>query len=301
MKKLFGVLLFAPAVASAQQIYSSYWYGEDTDQNREHSVAVEGWQNITTASFFEANVGARVTQSRVSNRGQSQNTTDARVLGHVIFDNMWNLNYSIGVFDGAKTEMVGSVEGSLRTEKTLFALGVDRSGISSITGEQNGVRVGAHTYRTRYYTSAEYFGTRWGASGVGYVENFSDANTRRGIDSRVYYTVLPAAGVSVYVKTRHWRNSKPYTGNYYSPDQLDRYLAGVQVKYSVSDNVVLSGYADAGVQHVDSKTSRVRNWKVQIDRTHSNAVAYGAAVGVDSSANHSYRYKYATAFVNYRF
>lgn len=62
------------------------------------------------------------------------------------------------------------------------------------------------------------FGARWSGTALAGVQTFSDDNLRTHLRGNLVFVALPEFGISAQVRTRYFRDSEPYGGNYYSPE-----------------------------------------------------------------------------------
>ena len=294
---LFAALLSAGAAQAQYQVSGSYWYGSDTERSTEQITTLEGWANRSET----VDVGTRVTYTTNEDRyGTSTEGTDLRLLGSWTTHNL-TVNGGVGVWDAAsKTTTLGNLDLFWKgITNTVVSAGLDRSGVASIYNESGAVTFGRHIYRDRAYVAADYSNLNWGMGGQLNHDRYNDNNTRISVDAKVWVSVVD--GVSVYVKRRYWDNSNPYTGNYFSPERLDRTLVGVQARTRVAANTVLAGYVDTGRQRVDSESKNAYNWKLQLDHSVTEQVDVTVAIGEDTTLSGNYKYRYGAVYATVRF
>ncbi|MDR2031254.1 MAG: hypothetical protein LBP86_03125 [Azoarcus sp.] len=142
------------------------------------------------------------------------------------------------------------------TENTALGLSAERDVVDSVQGINQGI-----AYTTLMLVADHNFGPR---SNVGIATGqtwFSDDNRRPILRMRWNYELLPEHGLSAYLKTRHYRNTRPYHGNYYAPERLGEASLGLSWRTALNDHVVFFTGADAGRQRVDHDAN-VSIWNV---------------------------------------
>lgn len=295
---IFFVALMGATVAHAQhQVSGSFWYGSDTERSTEQITSFEGWTNLSNT----VDVGAKVAYTVVEDSyGTNTKGTDFRLVGSWVLDNL-TLNGGVGVWDAAgKTTTLGNLDVYWKgVANTVLSAGIDRSGVASIYNEGNAITFGQHVYRDRAYIAGDYSNLNWGAVGQLNHDRYSDNNSRVSVDAKVWIAVTD--GFSVYVRRRYWHNSNPYTGNYFSPERLDRTLVGVQGRRRVAANTVVSGYVEGGRQEVDKESKSAYNWKLQLDHSVTDRFDVTVAVGEDTTLGGDYKYRYGAVYANVRF
>ncbi len=78
---------------------------------------------------------------------------------------------------------------------------------------------------------------------------FSDGNHRPFVRTRWNYSLVESYGLNAYLKTRSYRNSDPNRPQYYSPQSLNEVSLGLSARWRAGDHVVLSAWADGGMQY----------------------------------------------------
>jgi len=126
---------------------------------------------------------------------------------------------------------------------------------------------------------------------------YSNGNTQIGLNTKLYADVVD--GMNVYINTRHFENSKPMNGDFYSPKSFGRVNLGIGFRQRVFDTMIASGFVETGVIDADSVTSRASAWRLAVERPRSDSVTFGLAVGSDTTRQ-AYRYDYVRLYVNFK-
>lgn len=152
---------------------------------------------------------------------------------------------------------------------------------------------------------------RFVLSGVAGRLDFSDNNKRDLFRLKANYVVLEDMGLSVYAKTRHYGDSHPGGGLYFSPDSFDDYLGGVRIRRRVGAlRGMVSAYLEAGRQKANGVGMPAHAWQIQMESFPNRPWHYNLAIGAQStnesgssqtSADSHYRYRYARASAVYAF
>ena len=142
------------------------------------------------------------------------------------------------------------------------------------------------------------FTPRFNIAGVLGQMNFSDQNKRVFWKSRISYVLSEERGISTYLKTGRYTNSLPYTGNYYSPEVLSNYQAGLGFRRRLSlFHGYLSGNAEAGSQSADGVDTPIHGVELRFEAFLNRPWYYDISIGVQTSAGSSsgaaYEFRYA--------
>lgn len=240
------------------------------------------------------NYGAQVTAMRVENdAGASRHASDTRLLGHAAFGKLAFAG-SIGVLDSQSATTVGSAEMTWRMiDPLVLSLGRARNAIDTVEALQADVIQDAVTFAADYNTA------RWGVF-VGHADiDYSDGNNRSMVNSKIHVSVWDKIGASAYVRTRHYRNSDPYTGLYFSPEEYDRWLVGMAARARVSRSLIFSGHLDAGRQTTDGEESRGWTTRLMLESKPGKHWSYKATAGVDQTRP-DYKYNYVMGYIAYQ-
>lgn len=138
-------------------------------------------------------------------------------------------------------------------------------------------------------------GGSWGTA------RFTNDNTRHQMRTRWSYELSEAAGLYLYLKTRHATNSQPGRPEYFSPERLAETSVGLAHKKRLPSGVLVSVEADQGTQRADSAerplwslagaiaSSRqaLVGWRVALKWTNSaSSASAGARYGFSSLSAH---------------
>jgi len=246
----------------------------------------------STAAMF--NYGAQVTAMRVENAaGTRRHATDSRLLGKLTLGKT-AFSGSIGLLDSQFRATVGSAEVIWRiTDPLVLSIGHARNVIDTVEAMQ------ADIVQDAFTLSADYNTARWGVfAGLADID-YSDGNRRSMVSTKVHMSIYDKLGASAYVRTRHYRNSDPYTGYYFSPENYDRWLAGVAVRTRVAKYAILSGHLDAGRQTSDGDSSLGWTTRLNLESKPNKNWSFKATMGVDQTRP-DYRYNYVMGYVAYQ-
>lgn len=247
---------------------------------------------VDTVAMF--NYGAQITALRVENdAGTNRHATDTRLLGKATLGKI-AFSGSVGLLDSQSRTTAGSAEVTWRIiDPLVLSIGHARNAIDTVEAMQ------ANIVQDAYTLSADYNTARWGVfAGLADID-YSDGNRRSMVSSKVHMSVWDKIGANAYVRTRHYRNSDPYTGLYFSPENYDRWLAGVAVRTQVAKNSILSGHLDAGRQTTDGDSSLGWTTRLNLESKPNKNWSFKATMGVDQTRP-DYRYNYIMGYVSYQ-
>lgn len=240
------------------------------------------------------NYGAGFTHLDVRNRaGDSRQASDGRILASVTLGQV-RLAGSLGVLDSDTTTLVGSAEAVWQAAPPVnLSLGVARNAVDTVEA------LGADVVQDAFTFAADYVAARWGAYAGAMDTRYSDGNNRSMLSTKLHLNVWEPAGASVYVRTRHYRNSDPYSAFYYSPETYRRWLVGGSSRARVSKSVVVSGHLDLGRQEADGASDLGWTTQLRIDSSPRKHWTLRATMGVDQTRP-DYRYKYLMGYIAYQ-
>ena len=218
---------------------------------------------------------------------------------------LWSSQARLGVNStGSHENLVGAWDANYQVlPSTAVGLSLDRDIVNSRRSLQQGLTATSalgvldHQFLPRLSVGAA-FGSTW----------FSDDNRRDMLRTRWTFTVSEDQGWYLYALTRHYRNSKPYNGNYFAPERFREAALGVMWKKAITDHVVLSVNADAGRQYIDGEGQQLWHAGVYLSSPHRAAVQW--KVGLTSSQDHAsalstsnsgYRYTSLSAYMRVPF
>lgn len=144
------------------------------------------------------------------------------------------------------------------------------------------------------------FGARWSGTALAGLQTFSDDNLRTHMRGNLVYAVLPEQGLSAQLRTRYFRNSEAYEGNYYSPDWYAQGLGVVALRR------VVRGYTGRMAVGLGRQRSSDEDWKrarlvelgFESPRWRQSSLSFTAGYTdtpvASSTGTTSYSYRYAT-------
>jgi len=237
------------------------------------------------------NYGAQFTRLDVENdAGDSRHANDARVLASASFGRVL-LAGSLGVLDSESTTTVGSAEAVWQALDPLtVSLGHARNAIDTVEALQDDVVQDAFTL------TADYNAGGWGAYASAAEIDYSDGNDRSMLTTKIHASVWERTGTSVYVRTRHYNNSDPYSPYYYSPETYGRWLVGASSRVRAGEHLVVAGHLDVGRQKADGESDLGWTTQLRLESRPSKDWMFKATVGVDQTRP-DYRYKYIMGYI----
>lgn len=240
------------------------------------------------------NYGGQLTHLDVENdAGGSRQATDARLLAGTSFGRM-HLAGSIGVLDSQSETTVGSAEAIWQAAQPLsLSLGFARNAVDTVEALE------ADIVQDAFTLAADYNAAKWGAYASVAEIDYSDGNDKSMLNTKIHANVWETAGMSVYVRTRHYRNSDPYSPYYYSPETYDRWLIGASSRVRAGKSLVLSGHLDIGRQEADGESDLGWTTQLRLDSRPSKSWNFRATMGVDQTRP-DYRYKYIMGYIVYQ-
>jgi hypothetical protein len=124
---------------------------------------------------------------------------------------------------------------------------------------------------------------------------FTDGNTRTGELVKAYVDIFD--GMNAYISTKHYNDSFPYQGYYYSPAVYNRYNVGVGFRHKIfNDNILASGFVEYGAQLADHIWSKnIYAFRLTLDTITNTNWSFGASIGSDVNSTYNYQYYYAGA------
>lgn len=240
------------------------------------------------------NYGAQVTRLDVENdAGDARLASDARVLASASFGRV-HLAGSLGVLDSATTTTVGSAEAVWQALDPLtLSLGHARNAIDTVEALQADIVQDAFTF------AADYTAERWGAYASAAEIDYSDGNDRSMLTTKVHAGVSEKSATHVYLRTRHYRNSDPYSPYYYSPESYGRWLVGVSSRVRAGEHLVVAGHVDAGRQKADGESDLGWTTQLRLESRPAKEWMFKATMGIDQTRP-DYRYKYIMGYIVYQ-
>lgn len=289
--KASGVAVMSASTALAQaESYTEETFFEPILDHANNTV-----RNQADATYA-FNVGASGTEYRVTNGDSTSSAQELRLLGRFVTQKVDVDGYVGGLRsnEDVQTTTGGVTVTVAITDSLRGSLEWSRSLMDSVEGTRTLIMQRA------YGAALDYNPGGWGLYGGAHKIHYSDGNSRELLQTKAYVDVYKPLGVNVYLKTKHHRDTEPYTGTYFAPDRYDRYAFGAGIRTNVAPSLVLVGYADAGQQVVDGDTSPAWAARVGVESKPSKHWSLKGYVGVDHSQP-DYSYKYLMGHVVYLF
>lgn len=141
-------------------------------------------------------------------------------------------------------------------------------------------------------------GDRWSSTGLLGLQDFDDDNLRTHLRGTLVYALMPEAGISLQLRSRYYRNSEPFAGDYFSPPWYGEALGAVGLRRFVGGHQyrAVMGYGrqrDSGqdwkrarLLQVGYESPRWRNSWLRVDAGYTDTPVSTS----DGSGSYSYRY-----------
>lgn len=282
---LLAVLLALGAAQASAQVGGRLHLTRDSDDFRER-IATLGY---TGASGFGLKTGAAHYAAPGWDAdgallaGTYRREDDARLV-----------DASLGAFriDG-RTRAVGALDMLQKHVGARSALGLslERDIVNSRRGIEDGL-----THDSVALVGDHAFGDRFNVGAAGGATWFSDHNRRPFLRTRWNLLLDDGWGLNAYLKTRHYRNERPYRPAYYSPERLGEVSLGLSARFLAVDKVVLSAHADAGRQRTEDTSQTIWSYAVGVGAPRDRRVQWNVALqatntaSAGTSASGAYRY-----------
>ena len=288
-------LLAGALPATAQSVDGSFFYSRDSDSFEELRVG-GGWTAANGLGIAAAGV-------RYAAPGWSENGT---LLAGTYKQTTRNrqIDASIGALDLAgRVYAVGVVDVLQRWESgNAFGFSAERNIVNSQGGIEDRI-----TQNTAVLVGDYPFTPQFNVGLAGGLTYFSDGNTRPVLRTRWNYELVADYGLNAYLKTRSYTNSDPGRPQYYSPSRLNEASLGLSARWLAQEQVVVSAWADAGVQSTSDDSEPIWSVFVGLASPRSAAIRWNVGVlGTNTSSflttqSGAYRYLSATAQINVPF
>lgn len=228
MAAVAAVLCAAPPLACAEDVHDALrpelFISSDADGSETRKLGL-GWD--WRREDREHWVGAKVEHARFAGEGWSHDEQRiyARAAGHLgeggVDDGTWRWRVDAGTNGDT---LLGSAalhtEGPSRRE--VF---IERELLETRQGTLDG-----QMYTFLGAAIDQPFSQRASGSALVGLQEFGDGNLRSHLRGNLVYAVLPAQGISVQLRTRGYRNSDPFSGDYFSPDWYAEALGVVALR-----------------------------------------------------------------------
>jgi hypothetical protein len=272
-------------MAQAQSVTGRLQLSRDSDALRE----------ATSSAGYIGAAGLGVEAGTLRYETPDWRATGTRLAGtYRRHDESLKLDARLGVADlGAHTRAVGAADAlwSLAGGSAL-GLSLERDFVASRGGIERGL-----VYDSAAVVVDHAFHERFNVGLAAGTARFSDANRRDLLRTRWNVELVPDWGLNAYLKTRNYRNTKPYRPEYFSPQRLGEASAGLSSRVAVATHAVFAVGADAGRQHTENGNQRIWSYSLRLTAPRRDALQW--SVGVDAttaagvaqaSAASAYRY-----------
>jgi len=293
---LLGGLLTTTVIGAAAQVVSgSLEASHDSDSFNEQKQTVSyrsapGW-------------GIRAGALRYSAPGWSERgTTLAGTFKQDTAERQ--IEASLGVARLAQHDHVTAALNYMQQWWPGTSLGV--SAERELINSQRGIEAGMN------YTSVagvvdHAFTPRFNVGAVAGATFFPNDNQRPLLRTRWNYLIDDRYGLNVYLKTRSYRNTRPYQPEYFSPSHLNEASVGVSSRFAVAEAVTVTARMDAGQQRIDGDSQAIWSAALGLASRRGSKVDWMVGVEATNAASlftvraESYRYTSAVARVSIPF
>lgn len=222
------MMLSMPAMAAAPEhapareaLRPEAWISSDADGNETQRYAL-GWD------FSHRDVdhwwGAKVEHARFSGNGWSE-TEHRLYVGGAGDIGQWRWNGEVGTNGD---DLLGnfSLQSQDPWRKEFF---MERGTLETREGVERGL---VNTFAGASIDMP--LAARWSASALAGVQDFGAGdNLRSHLRGNLVYALIPAQGISLQLRTRYYRNSDAFEGDYYSPPWYGEALGVVALRRHV--------------------------------------------------------------------
>jgi len=290
---LLGLLIVSPALLAddlTQTVTPSIFYSTDSDnfdvikvgsayakeyeKDKTHGVKYENakykqdsWsETIDAVSYTFTNKYA----DNSSSFGNIGIDTNSQLIGGAEYEHPLNANFTTNVF----------VERQIVDSKQYI---IDETYYNMVGGVIS-------------YDSLE----RFSAAFVLADQYIEDGNNRIHFRSRFSYTLLPEEGIHAHFVTKHFTSSEPTQGDYFNPENYDRYMVGLSKRRWFNDGSMFNIGAYVGPEYVDGISSTVQWYEMQYTKPLDKQWSLNASAGALVNSN-SYDYRHITFSIAYAF
>lgn len=166
------------------------------------------------------------------------------------------------------------------TANTGLGMSAERDVVDSINGIEKGL-----TYNSLALVLDHQFTPRFSVGAVAGATYFSDHNTRPFLRTRWNFELISNSGLNVFVKTRHYYDTDPGLGDYYSPRWLGEVSGGLSWRTALSDKAVFFVSADAGRQNTENGGTGIWSARIGLQNHRSKKIQW--LVAVETTNNHT--------------
>ncbi|MDR0997245.1 MAG: hypothetical protein LBL69_06250 [Zoogloeaceae bacterium] len=234
-----GSALPAAAQEARPKLYAKWLFSHDTDDFDEIR---------TTLGYLYANgFGFGIDAAHYRAPGWSATGSGVSAL-YLANQEGQRLEGALGVArTNGRDALTGMLDYERRvSEKATVGVSLERNIVDSVESIERGI-----TYNAAMLVADYRFTPRFNVGLAGGAFWFSDDNRRPILRTRWNWELIPDSGINLYLKTRHYRNTRPYLRHYYAPDSLREASLGLSARRALSRSVVFFASADAGRQSVD--------------------------------------------------
>jgi hypothetical protein len=141
----------------------------------------------------------------------------------------------------------------------------------------------------------QHIAPRWTVIGLLGQQLFSDGNVRSHLRARLIHDLLPELGLNLQYRYRHFWNSSPYSGYYFSPDVYEENMLALGLRRRI-DGWMLAGTLGLGQQKVSSDPETATHLaELELTSPLAGRIFFKTRTGFSDSAafsgpNYIYRY-----------
>lgn len=271
---------------------------EDTDDFRATTIGVGAGKYLSTENFID-----RIAYKRSRHAFRAPNFTlnghSNTLSGDVALGSVAKFHGEVSDFSSPRSDatlgaasLIADLPLEIHTELTW-----ERGLVESVASLTGNVRFDAATLSVD-----KTFSDRWNVAIAGTQQRFTDNNTRDQLRARASVRVVDDLGLSLYVRTRQYWNSQPFTGNYFAPDTLREILGGVSLRRRIPGwPMTASGWVDTGRQTIDGASTGIHSWQAKLEALPQRPWHFEVLIGEQTTAGTgggpNYKYRYTQAGV----
>ncbi len=264
------------------------------------AAAVPAWAQFATGNFFASHDSDDFDEVRVTAGATADNGFGAAAGAMHYRAPGWSANGALlaGTYKSFKThEQIDASLGVARIDGRTYAVGgldylrswasgnslglsLERSIVNSQGGIEDGIAYNAVAAVGDYVFTPQFnVGLAAGAT------FFSDDNQRPFLRTRWNLALNEEYGLNAYLKTRSYRNSDPYRPQYYSPASLNEVSLGLSMRWRAAPRVVLSSWADGGMQYASTDDQPIWSAFVGLASPHNDPIRWNLGLLATNTAS----------------
>lgn len=281
-KKLAALLLVLASAVSAETVeYRLFQANDDGVLTRKNTVSVSKAPFGIGASYSTHRTAFGQVDSKEASLLLDYNFSGGSVFGNLGIGEVGGRSYFVG-----DTSVRFNPLRDVITEVTVFG--------DTIISNSSPVKTPYYGIMTNTEFAVGEMGMVVGARSIRY----DDGNTQNGYRVRVWTSI--ADGVVVFAKYHGYTNSKPFSPNYFSPDEYNRGGFGITVRRKFGDTRVSATVESTKINSAGSIEDTV-SWKLQTDTPLSKTSSVIVNVGRDYGLAGGLEYRYAEVKVKMEF